>query len=268
MKAIINNFDYPVIKIDDRDPEVSWANHRARGSAGGVDLAYPYGSPVYAPADGAYQYFDGNGRVGKGSGGNIGRLRLPSGDYVEFMHLASGSANRKVKTGDLLGQSGASGYGNLWHYSPHLHVHIYVGGVRRNLWHYFTTSATAGTTTQEIDMAITEAEWARIDLANAGAAENLLKRIGATVWEAQLAHKSGIHGSAREWLLNTSDMAGAILAKPSTVIDPAKLAAELTKAGVEVTVDTVALVKAIDASLRDDFAAIPGAVRADLKSAL
>jgi len=141
---ILNNFTYPVIKVDDRDPDVSWANHLKRGSAGGVDLAYPYGSPVYAPADGSYQYFDGNGRIGKGSGGNIGRLRLPNGSYIEFMHLSSGRANGKVKTGDFIGKSGASGFGNLWHYSPHLHVHIYIGGVRRNLWHYFTGSATAG----------------------------------------------------------------------------------------------------------------------------
>ena len=34
MSAIINNFGYPVIKLDDRDAEVSWANHRTRNVAG------------------------------------------------------------------------------------------------------------------------------------------------------------------------------------------------------------------------------------------
>jgi hypothetical protein len=55
-------------------------------------------------------------------------------------------------------------------------------------------------------------------------------------------------------------MVGAILEKPSVTIDATKLAAELKKAGFGV-VDEAALVKALDASLRDDFAAIPGAVR-------
>ena len=147
MNEITNNFTHPVILVDDRDPDTSWSNHLKRGSSGGVDLAYPYGSPVYAPADGTYQYFNGNGRIGKGSGGNIGRLRLANGDYIEFMHMAAGTKDRAVKTGDLLGKSGASGFGKLWHYGPHLHVHIYIGGVRRNLFRYFTPAAVTASST-------------------------------------------------------------------------------------------------------------------------
>jgi hypothetical protein len=63
-------------------------------------------------------------------------------------------------------------------------------------------------------------------------------------------------------------MVGSILAKPSTVIDPVKLAAALAKAGITVTIDTAAIAKAVDASLRDDFAAIPGAVVGEIKAAL
>jgi hypothetical protein len=64
--------------------------------------------------------------------------------------------------------------------------------------------------------------------------------------------------------MNTSDMVGAIRDKPSTVIDASKLAAELTKAGLKVTIDAAALVAAIDKSLKDDFAGIPAAVRSEI----
>ena len=48
---------------------------------------------------------------------------------------------------------------------------------------------------------------------------------------------------------------------PSDAIDPDKLAAALAAAGLEVTIDTAAIAAAVDASLSDNFAAIPGAVR-------
>lgn len=54
---------------------------------------------------------------------------------------------------------------------------------------------------------------------------------------------------------------GEILSKPASVIDPAKLAAALEATGITVRIDEAALAKLLEASLSDDFAAIPGAVR-------
>lgn len=113
-----------------------------------------------------------------------------------------------------------------------------------------TTTAGNGGKPLEIDMPLSEAD---------------LTNIAQHVWVHSLVGVAGasrgVKGRAADWLLNMSDSVGAILAKPSTVVDPVKLAAELTKAGLSVTIDAKAVAAAIDASLRDDFAAIPAAVR-------
>ena len=184
---------------------------------------------------------------------------------IAHMDTLAISVGDYVQQGQQIGVMGRTGgpWGSIagWFVHGHQEYHL-ANGTAVNPLDYL--GATAGGNIIDIgdDMPLTEAEWARIDLANAGANENLLKRIGGVVWGAELAHKSGVKGSAREWLLNSSDMIGSILAKPSAAFDPAKLAAELQRAGVTGTFDEASLVKALDASLRDDFAAIPGAVRA------
>lgn len=154
--AIINNFNHPVIKADNRDAWVSFANHIARGSRGGVDLAYPYGTPIYAPTDGVGSYYNNGGKVGLGSGGNMYALHCAEGT-IEFMHLSAGGVTGPVHTGDYIGLSGASGYGKLKHYDQHLHVDIETPNGRRNLWDYFTatvakTSKTLITEQEENEM--------------------------------------------------------------------------------------------------------------------
>jgi len=250
MTAIINNFSYPVILLDNRDADTSYANHLKRGSSGGVDLAYPYGSPVYAPADGTFQYFDGNGRIGKGSGGNIGRLRLADGSYIEFMHLSSGSANRKVKTGDLLGRSGGSGFGNLRHYAPHLHVHIYIGGVRRNLFHYFTASSTAaggsatiipGATKKEVKMKLAWTTdgtgWLITEQGWTGLPSPQVYSLFHRVINSDQSKSPFTNGAAPERfnraevdMMNGQQRLIAISAQTGTTIDPVKLASAISDA--------------------------------------
>jgi len=66
----------------------------------------------------------------------------------------------------------------------------------------------------------------------------------------------------------TWKLTGQVLAKPSTAIDTTKLIAALKTAGVNVGIDAPALVKLIDASLKDDFGKIPAAVVAGIKAAL
>lgn len=135
MADIYNNFSYPVILDDRRDPEVSWTHHLQRGSTGGVDLAYPYGVPVLANAAGTITNV-----AWYGSGGHTVRLRMDDGRYIEYMHLSafSLSSGASVRAGTQIGVSGSSGNGNLHYYAPHLHVHMYIGSIRVNLFHYFT----------------------------------------------------------------------------------------------------------------------------------
>jgi len=136
MADIYNNFTYPVILDDDRDPDVSWSHHLARGSLGGVDLAYPFGSEVLASADGVVSNIPWYG-----TGGNTVRLRMDDGRYIEYMHLSAFSVNDGtwVPAGARIGLSGSSGNGNPNYYAPHLHVHMYVGTTRVNVFRNFTT---------------------------------------------------------------------------------------------------------------------------------
>ncbi|TFC35073.1 M23 family metallopeptidase, partial [Cryobacterium sp. MDB1-18-2] len=139
MTAIYNKFTNPVISDDNRDADISWQHHIQRGSLGGVDLAYAYGTPVTASADGVVTNVPWYG-----TGGNTARLRLADGRYIEYMHLsqftlASGTS---VSVGTQIGLSGASGNGDPNFYAPHLHVHLYSGGIRQNVFHYFSVAGT------------------------------------------------------------------------------------------------------------------------------
>lgn len=143
---IFNNFSRPVILADRRNADVSWNNHIKRGSAGGVDLAYPYGTPVKACASGVWEYI-----AGDGSGGNIGRIHLAEGGYTEYMHLSVNThpSGSHVTAGAVVAKSGASGFGKDRYYSPHLHVDLVTpAGQRVNLFHHFApTLSTSSTTT-------------------------------------------------------------------------------------------------------------------------
>lgn len=141
MTMIRNTFTHPVIELDGRNADTSWDNHRERGSLGGVDLAYPYGAKVHSPADGRLVFI-----VGNGSGGNIALIYLGDGRRIEIMHLSEvvGQPARYVKAGEVIALSGASGFGNQWHYAPHVHAHIVLAnGVRANIFHSFTYAAPA-----------------------------------------------------------------------------------------------------------------------------
>lgn len=129
-----NNFTHPVIQADGRDNKTSWNNHIKRGSIGGVDLAYPYGTPVHAVANGSVVYTTGNG-----SGGYMALLTTTLGVIVEYLHLSKyAGKNRMVKTGDVIAYSGGSGYGKPTYYAPHLHVHAVKSGRRVNVFDLFT----------------------------------------------------------------------------------------------------------------------------------
>lgn len=148
MPNIVNNFSFPVIADDNRNPQTSWENHVRRGSIGGVDLAYPYGSGVRANADGTIWWTKGNG-----SAGWYAQLRIDGapGWIIEYYHMSgfynyNGANGYPIKAGQLIGESGGSGFGSSRYYAPHLHVHLVINGVRVNLFNYFTSTAGGGVT--------------------------------------------------------------------------------------------------------------------------
>lgn len=145
---IYNNFDHPVIADDNRNAQTSWENHIRRGSIGGVDLAYPFGSPIRANADGTVWWVKGTG-----SAGWYAQLRIDGrpGWIIEYYHMSgfynyNGSNGYAIKAGQLIGESGGSGFGSSRYYAPHLHVHLVINGTRVNLWNYFTDTAGGGVT--------------------------------------------------------------------------------------------------------------------------
>jgi peptidoglycan hydrolase-like protein with peptidoglycan-binding domain/GH25 family lysozyme M1 (1,4-beta-N-acetylmuramidase) len=130
-----------VILDDNRDPWVSWRNHLARGSAGGVDLVAAVGTPIYAPADGTVSYMEWNG-----TGGHTLTLHQEGGWRDQFMHLSRAAVTSgSVRQGQLLGWTGATANGSKTGVVPHLHWHRIdpAGAPRRNPWDYFGKSGPA-----------------------------------------------------------------------------------------------------------------------------
>lgn len=97
----------------------TWQQHRARGSAGGIDYGAPRGTPIYAPSDGDVDYR----RLGDGS--SVARVRRPDGTATEFLHGVPHGEARPVRAGDLIatsdGRRGVWGAGPST--GPHIHVH-------------------------------------------------------------------------------------------------------------------------------------------------
>lgn len=134
-----------VILDDDRNPDVSWANHEARypgqTNRGGVDVVAPVGTPVHAWADGTVRNL-----ANQGSAGNVVHLDLAHdpGWSMEAKHLSRFAVpnGQWVARGSVIGYSGTSGG-----VAPHVHYNLLdPRGIRRNPWHYTENgSASAGT---------------------------------------------------------------------------------------------------------------------------
>lgn len=111
----------------------SWAAHQKRvprSSEPGTDFYCPIGTPVYAPGDGVI-YGSGNSIV-PATGRWVG-IDLDSGQRFRAMHFSrlvrwSGDGKGRVKRGDLIAYSGASGYGDEdWSWNPNTggsHTHV------------------------------------------------------------------------------------------------------------------------------------------------
>lgn len=89
-----------------------------------VDLRTPYGTPVYATQDGWIK-FEGwqvtNGSYGPG--GIMIRLDDNEGNETVYAHLSQTIVDQWQLVGknQLIGYTGASGYGSFWYWPAHLH---------------------------------------------------------------------------------------------------------------------------------------------------
>jgi len=79
----------------------------------GVDIGAPTGTPLFSPDDGVASQRSYGGAL-------IETVRLPNGYAWSFLHLDRQVANGSVKRGELIGNTGNSGYST----GPHLHTEL------------------------------------------------------------------------------------------------------------------------------------------------
>jgi len=126
----------PVIAVPSRHPtnagyvssNFGWRHHPVLGRRkhhGGIDIAAPEGTPVYATADG----FVGRADYSR-SYGNVIYLDHGSDLETRYAHLSDLNvrAGQRVKKGDLIGFVGSTGRST----GPHLHYEVRVDGVAVN----------------------------------------------------------------------------------------------------------------------------------------
>lgn len=107
----------------------SWAAHQRRvprSSEAGTDFYCPIGTPIVAPADG--RVYGSGSSIVPASGRWIG-IDLDNGMRFRAMHLSRlVNLGRTVKRGQVIGYSGASGYGEEnWSWNPNTggaHTHV------------------------------------------------------------------------------------------------------------------------------------------------
>lgn len=105
----------------------TFEGHKRRNppsSEPGTDIAVPHGTPVYAVHDGYIS------EVKRTPGGAMGRkigLNTDMGRGFNYLHLhrVLVSSGQRVKAGQQIGISGASGFGSDWHYGAHLHITVF-----------------------------------------------------------------------------------------------------------------------------------------------
>ena len=109
----------------------SFEGHRGRTNPPsrnpGTDYGVPFGTVVVAPADGIVT---GIVPTFHGSGGRMIFMNFDEGFNGDFLHLHSIDViyGQRVKQGQRIGLSGASGLGSENGYGPHLHFSFRRGG--------------------------------------------------------------------------------------------------------------------------------------------
>lgn len=116
-----------------------WEEHKARGSAGGIDYEMPVGTPLPTPFGGVV-----TNRPNNGANGNQTDIKLDNGYTISFLHLSEFKKQNgeRVAAGSVIGLSGgakgAPGAGSST--GPHVHIHMLDrNGTRVNFLDYIGT---------------------------------------------------------------------------------------------------------------------------------
>lgn len=113
----------------DAPVSASWQVHKDRNppsSEPGTDYGTVYGTPVTAPWSGAVIEIKSSNSYATG---RYVALALDDGRSCRALHLSQvrASVGQRVARGDVIGVSGASGYGSDWYYGPHVHQTLWPG---------------------------------------------------------------------------------------------------------------------------------------------
>lgn len=108
----------------------TWQDHRNRtppSGEPGTDYAVPIGTPIRAAADGVI--VDRKDTTTTATGRYLA-LRADDGNYIRYLHLRSSAVlpGTRVARGQIIAQSGASGFGSEGGYGSHVHVSLWIGG--------------------------------------------------------------------------------------------------------------------------------------------
>lgn len=108
----------------------TWQGHRDRNPPSGepgTDYAVPIGTAVRAAADGVI--VDRKDTTTTATGRYLA-LRTDDGNYIRYLHLRSSAVlpGTRVSRGQVIAESGASGFGSETGYGSHVHVSLWIGG--------------------------------------------------------------------------------------------------------------------------------------------
>jgi hypothetical protein len=290
-------------------------------SEAGVDYYCPIGTPIRAADDGVI--FERGGTLATATGRYI-TLDLNDGRRVRYLHLsryANASRGTRVKRGDVIGYSGASGYGSEYFGAtglsgipantggPHVHVTLWAGRFYQfgrypleptlDFERYVGGStAVSGATPfpgtqpiieEEADMPLYIRNTARGDyavqpgvvkhIANQNVLNILMAANPAAVKRVDVtdgnldAVLGGIGGiSPAEIAALPADglwVSGQLTSNPTLDYGSSRPTQEVVLRSIDAKVDTLLGEDAaaeVESRLRDEFAAIPGAVRDEFKN--
>ena len=110
--------------------EIRSVNGKASDRHGGIDMAAPVGTPVFSPANGKVIFSDFIALTG-----NTVMIEHGMGLKTLYYHMDSLNvkAGDEVKTGDMLGKIGTTGFST----GPHLHFAVAVENVYVDPWSFF-----------------------------------------------------------------------------------------------------------------------------------
>jgi murein DD-endopeptidase MepM/ murein hydrolase activator NlpD len=112
----------------------SWASHKNRtppSSEPGTDYATAYGTKVAAPGNGSVIEIK---TTNSGGMGRFVAIKLDDGRTTRTIHMSRVDVKigARVKRGQVIGLSGASGNGSDWYYGPHVHQTLWPGAYWAN----------------------------------------------------------------------------------------------------------------------------------------